>query len=37
VLNRKQRAMPPVPRIFDDEKEARLINGSSRRKQAAHL
>ena len=25
VLNRKQRATPPVPRIFDGEKEARLI------------
>jgi Homeodomain-like domain len=25
VLNRKQRAAPPVPRIFDGEKEARLI------------
>ena len=25
VLSRKQRATPPVPRIFDGEKEARLI------------
>jgi hypothetical protein len=25
VLNRKQRATPPVPRIFDGEKEARLV------------
>jgi hypothetical protein len=25
VLNRKQRATPPVPPIFDGEKEARLI------------
>lgn len=25
VLSRKQRAAPPVPRIFDGEKEARLI------------
>jgi hypothetical protein len=25
VLNRKQRATPPVSRIFDGEKEARLI------------
>jgi transposase len=25
VLNRKQRATPPVPRIFDGEKEAKLI------------
>ena len=25
VLNRKQRATPPVPRIFDGEKEAQLI------------
>ena len=25
VLNRKQRATPPVPRIFDGEKEVRLI------------
>ena len=25
VLNRKQRATPPVPRIFDGEQEARLI------------
>ena len=25
VLNRKQRAMPAVPRIFDGEKEAKLI------------
>ncbi len=25
VLNRKQRATPPIPRIFDGEKEARLI------------
>ena len=25
VLNRKQRATPPVPGIFDGEKEARLI------------
>jgi len=25
VLNRKRRAMPPVPRIFDGEKEAKLI------------
>ena len=25
VLNRKKRATPPVPRIFDGEKEARLI------------
>ena len=25
VLNRKQRATPPVPRIFDGEKEAPLI------------
>jgi hypothetical protein len=25
ALNRKQRATPPVPRIFDGEKEARLI------------
>jgi hypothetical protein len=34
VLNRRQRATPPVPRIFDGEKEARLI--ALRRKQAAH-
>ena len=25
MLNRKQRATPPVPRIFDGAKEARLI------------
>ena len=25
VLNRQQRATPPVPRIFDGGKEARLI------------
>ena len=25
VLNRKQRVTPPVPHIFDGEKEARLI------------
>lgn len=25
VLNRKQRAMPPIPPIFDGEKEAKLI------------
>lgn len=25
VLSRKQRATPPVPRIFDGEKEAKLI------------
>jgi hypothetical protein len=25
VLNRKRRATPPVPRIFDGEKEAKLI------------
>jgi hypothetical protein len=31
VLNRKQRATPPVPRIFDGEKEARLLLASSRR------
>jgi hypothetical protein len=35
VLNRKQRVTPPVPRIFDGEKEARLIALACWRCQAA--
>jgi hypothetical protein len=36
VLNRKARATPPVPRIFDGEKEARLIALSCSRPPAGY-